>query len=200
MGRAVEQGMHHKLMQGGAILYCMKTELELWKARRLMNHSPLVLLTSYSRSRERSNVMALAWSVPLSHGTPLIGVAVSRECFTHELISETREYAVNIPTVDLLEKVVCCGKVSGREVDKFRAYGLSKEPGQRISAPLIKECFACMELRVVEEVDCGDHTLFIGEVLRCVAEEVAMNGILDISSHPTLHHLGEDVFAVTRLL
>lgn len=174
--------------------------MELWKARRLMNHSPLVLLTSHSGSRGRSNVMALAWSVPLSHGTPLIGVAVSKDCFTHELISESRECAVNIPDTSLLEKVIGCGSVSGRETDKFRAFGLTMEPGQRVSAPLIKECFAGIELRVVREVDCDDHTLFIGEALRCVAEEDAMNDTLDISRYQTLHHLGGDVFAVTRLL
>lgn len=176
----------------------MKEEIDLWKARRLINHSPLILLTS--RAKGRDNVMTLAWSTPLAHGTPVMGVAVSKTCFTHELISEKGEFGINIPDKSLLEAVKLCGSTSGRDVDKFSSFGLTKEQAQKVSVPLIKECFASIELRVINTVDCGDHTLFIGEALRCAAVKDAMDTTLDISRYPTLHHLGEGVFAVTRLL
>jgi flavin reductase (DIM6/NTAB) family NADH-FMN oxidoreductase RutF len=176
----------------------MKEDMELWKARRLLNHSPLILLTSSARGRD--NVMTVAWSIPLSHGAPLLGVAVSKDCFSHELVSKSMEFAINIPDRNLLETVKMCGTTSGRDIDKFRSFGLTKERAEKVSAPLIKECFASIEVRVINTVDCDDHTLFIGEVLRCTAEKGAMDATLDISRYATLHHLGEDVFAVTKRL
>jgi|Deesub1362B_J571_1020462.scaffolds.fasta_scaffold00217_4 flavin reductase (DIM6/NTAB) family NADH-FMN oxidoreductase RutF len=176
----------------------MKKDIELWKARWLLNHSPLLLVTS--RARGRDNVMTVAWSVPLSHVKPWIGVVISKDCFSHELISESHEFAINIPDFRLLKKVKLCGGVSGRYVDKFASFKLTREKGKEISSPLIKECFANIELRVIGSTDYGDHTLFVGEALRCVAEEGAINSPLDISRFRTVHHLGEDKFVLIKPL
>lgn len=176
----------------------MKKDVELWKARRLLNHSPLILVTT--RAKGRDNVMTVAWSVPLSHGSPLIGVVISKDCFSHELISESRVFAINIPDRKLLEEVTLCGSVSGRDVDKFASFKLTRERSEKISAPLIKECFANIELKVVGSTDYGDHTLFAGEAVRCVAEEGTIDSTLDISRFRTVHHLGEDKFALIKPL
>jgi flavin reductase (DIM6/NTAB) family NADH-FMN oxidoreductase RutF len=176
----------------------MKRDVELWKARRFLNHAPLILVTT--RAKGKDNVLTVAWSVPLSHSRPLIGVVISKDCFSHELISESRVFAINIPSRELLDKVKLCGSVSGRDVDKFASFKLTKEEGEKIPAPLIKECFANIELNVVESTDYGDHTLFAGEALRCIAEEGSIDSTLNIARFRTVHHLGEDKFALLEPL
>jgi len=75
-------------------------------------------LTSISKDG-KPNVMACAWATPVSEEPPIVVVCVSKESYTAELIRQTKEFAINIPTKDLLNKLWICGKTSGREVDKF---------------------------------------------------------------------------------
>jgi flavin reductase (DIM6/NTAB) family NADH-FMN oxidoreductase RutF len=54
------------------------------------------------------------------------------------------------------------GKQSGREVDKFHKVHYSTE---KTGAPILKDCLAYLDCRVINQMDSGDHTIFLGEVL-----------------------------------
>ena len=78
---------------------------------------------------------------------------------------EQGEFAVNVPTTEIIEEMHRCGVVSGRDVNKFEDTGLTPIPAQRIKSPLIEECYGHLECRVVQTHTCGDHTLIVGEVV-----------------------------------
>lgn len=91
------------------------------------------LLTSISKDG-RPNVMSCAWA------TPVVIVCVEKSAYTAELIKQTREFAINIPTKQLLKALWICGKTSGRNSDKFKKAGLEITGAKKVKAPLIEGC------------------------------------------------------------
>lgn len=157
------------------------------KAHRLINTGCVVLITS--AFEKDTNVMSLAWQTPLSGDPVLIGIAVARAHFTHELILESREFAVNVPGWELLEQVKFCGKAKGRNTDKFKESKLKPVPASKIEVPLIENCLAHIECRVAESVTTGDHTLFVGEVVAASADKEKFSDHWQPGTK-LIHHLG----------
>jgi flavin reductase (DIM6/NTAB) family NADH-FMN oxidoreductase RutF len=87
------------------------------------------------------------------------------------LIQDSREFVVNVPGIHLIEESHLCGVKSGREIDKFSETGLTILPSKKVKSPGIEECFGHLECRVVQTHTCGDHTLFVGEVVSAKINE-----------------------------
>ncbi len=165
-------------------------QLPLARANRLINHGPVVLVSSCHHGR--SNVMTAAWAMPASHTPPMVAVAVGPSRYTHELIMDSREFVVNIPGIALLDAVWCCGTNKGRGMDKFAHCGLTPVAGKRVAAPLVKECIGAIECRLADHPSAGDHSILIGEVLAVWVRPDLFDERLLVEKEDarTLHHLG----------
>jgi flavin reductase (DIM6/NTAB) family NADH-FMN oxidoreductase RutF len=164
-----------------------KRSLPLSRVYRLLEPGPVVLLST--AGEERPNIMAMSWHMMIEFEPPLIGCVISERNHTFGILRATRECAVNIPTVDLAAKVVGCGNTSGRRVDKFKTFGLTPAAASRIDAPLIAECYANLECRVVDTGLVARYNLFILEVVKA--------WIAPSEKRPrTIHHLGRGSFMV----
>ncbi|NLS79374.1 MAG: flavin reductase family protein [Chloroflexi bacterium] len=127
--------------------------------------TPAALITSISPGG-KPNIITLGETFNISIRRPVIvGIAVGKARYSHELISQTREYVVNLPTARILTQLDQCGSVSGRRVDKFAATGLTALPAQVVKPPLIAECPINIECKVIGVHEVGDHDLFLGEVV-----------------------------------
>jgi flavin reductase (DIM6/NTAB) family NADH-FMN oxidoreductase RutF len=168
--------------------------IPITNANRLINHGPTILITS--RVVEKINVMTAAWQMPVSFKPMLVAVAIGHERFSHILISESREFVINIPHHEMIKEVFCCGTQSGRNVDKFKVCKLTPIKARKVNAPLIKECLGNIECRLYSTHEAGDHTIFVGEVLAASAKEGIFDVYLrvDLEQAKTLHHLGGKVF------
>lgn len=137
--------------------------------------TPAALVTSVDADG-RPNIITLGEVFNISIARPVIlGIAIRKERYSHQLISETREYVVNLPTREIAEQVWYCGSVSGRTVSKFVRSGLTPVPAQRVRPPLIAECPINLECKVLDVQEIGDHDLFLGEVVVQHVDE----GLLD---------------------
>lgn len=175
----------------------MKKEIPTWQATRLLQPGNLALVTA--RHRDKMGVMPVAWLTPLSQTPPLIGVAIHSTRFTHDLIRRSGQFALNLPGRPLAEQVDRLGRISGYEdVDKFRLAGFTEAEPKQVAAPLIEECLAWIECAVVETIETGDHTFFIGEVLVVRVEELAFDETWRLTDEEVkpLHHLGGKRYAV----
>jgi len=140
--------------------------------------SPVVLATCVDREGN-PNIITLGMFMNVSIDPPMVCIGVAPERYSHDLILEQGEFAVNVPTTGIIDEMHKCGITSGRDGDKFASTGLTPIPAQRIRSPLIKECYGHLECRVVQSHTCGDHTLFVGEVVAAsVDEEVLEDGRL----------------------
>ncbi|MFY9177589.1 MAG: flavin reductase family protein [Caldicoprobacterales bacterium] len=166
----------------------MKKEVPISKAYHLINTGCVLLITS--AHEDKKNVMTLAWQTPVSVKPVLVGIAVSKSHFTTQLIKGSREFTINIPGAELLEKVKKCGMFSGREVDKFREANLTPVSGKNVKVPLIDECIGHIECKVVNEHITGDHVFFVGEVIAAYAREDLFISTSWAEDASLLHHLG----------
>jgi flavin reductase (DIM6/NTAB) family NADH-FMN oxidoreductase RutF len=98
------------------------------------------------------------------------------------MIRQSRECVINVPAVDMLDAVVDIGNCSGRDVDKFAAFGLTPQPARKVAAPLIGECHASLECRLHDGRWIDRHSIFVFEV---VAAHVALAA--EAPAHRALH-------------
>jgi flavin reductase (DIM6/NTAB) family NADH-FMN oxidoreductase RutF len=81
---------------------------------------------------------------------PLVGFVISNSNYSFGLLKATKECVINIPTVEIAEKVVGCGNTSGAKTDKFGMFCLTPRPASKVGAPLIEECYVNLECRVAD--------------------------------------------------
>jgi flavin reductase (DIM6/NTAB) family NADH-FMN oxidoreductase RutF len=176
--------MQNKLRIGGSA--AMKN-LPLSKVYQLLEPGPVVLLTTARKGR--ANVMVMSWHMMVEFEPPLIACVVSNANFSHAALRATKECVIAIPALELASKVVAIGNCSGRDVDKFKRFGLTPMPAKRVAPPLVAECFANLECRVVDTHLVNKYNLFVLEVLKAWHDPAQKNP-------RTIHHHGYGSFVV----
>ena len=127
----------------------------------------------------RPNFRAVAWVSRVNFKPPMIAVALGKSHFTNCGIPASGGFSVNVPGIDLIEKVDYCGLVSGRKEDKSALFKVL--PGRNTGAPLIEECPVVMECKLVQVVDLPSNELFIGEIVGAYADaDCCVDGKPDI--------------------
>lgn len=136
---------------------------------------------------DKPNVMTADWVVPLSFDPPMLGVAIGHKRYTHKLIREFQEFVVSVPTLELLKDVWIAGTISGAKEDKIRKMSLTLINSKKVRVPSIKECQANIECRLVKEVETGDHTFFVGEIVEATPGDAFIHGKPDLNYRFIMH-------------
>jgi flavin reductase (DIM6/NTAB) family NADH-FMN oxidoreductase RutF len=165
----------------------MMKEFPLSKVYQLLEPGPVVLLTTAHNGR--ANVMAMSWHMMVEFEPPLVACIVSGADHSFAALRATRECVIAIPALDLAPQVVQVGNSSGRSIDKFAAFGLTPVPAQRVTPPLVAECFANLECKVADTRLVNKYNLFVLEVLTAWTDPTRR-------SPQTIHHHGNGVFVV----
>jgi flavin reductase (DIM6/NTAB) family NADH-FMN oxidoreductase RutF len=165
----------------------MMKDLPLSKVYQLLEPGPVVLLTTARKGRP--NVMTMSWHMMIEFEPPLVGCVVSDADYSFAALRATRECVIALPAVKLAPKVVKVGNCSGRNLDKFAAFGLTPTPAKGVAAPLIAECFANLECKVVDTRLVEQYNLFVLEVLKAWKDPAQKNP-------KTIHHCGYGTFLV----
>jgi flavin reductase (DIM6/NTAB) family NADH-FMN oxidoreductase RutF len=119
----------------------------------------MVLTTRWDK---KLNGMSAAWVSRAAEQPFLVMVSVYKENYSHDLIKKSRIFAVNYLMEGQQNLAIHFGKQSGRDVDKFLNVPYFTD---QTGAPILKDCLAYLDCLVLEELDSGDHTIFLGEVL-----------------------------------
>jgi flavin reductase (DIM6/NTAB) family NADH-FMN oxidoreductase RutF len=164
-----------------------KRTLALSQVYRLLEPGPVVMVTTAYQGR--SNIMTMSWHAMIDFEPPIVGCVISNRNYTFGMLKATRECTINIPTVELAAKAVTCGNTSGRTVDKFRVARLTPTPASCVGAPLIAECYANLECRVVDAKMVPKYNFFILEVIKAQIDPSRKNP-------RTIHHRGRGLFMI----
>lgn len=125
-----------------------------------------------SGSRQKANIVTVAWIGIMGSDPPVVGISLKSTRYSLGLIRKTKEFTVNIPSVDKFKEVDYCGLVSGRRRDKFDDTAFTPISSSKIDAPIIAECPFNMECRVVKgEVAFGKWVVIFGEVVETHVDE-----------------------------
>ncbi len=162
-------------------------KLALSKVYQLLEPGPVVLLTTARGGR--ANVMAMSWHTMVEFEPPLVACVVSSDNHSFGALRATREGVIAVPAMRLAPKVFAIGNCSGRDVDKFSTFRLTAVPGSRVGAPLVAECFANLECRVVDTRLVNRYNLFILRVVAAWRDPAQVNP-------KTFHHHGYGTFVV----
>ncbi len=164
-----------------------KVPFPVEKVRRYLEPGPVVLVSSAWRGRR--NVMVMGWHTVMEFSPSLVGCIISSANYSFDLVRNSRECVINVPTTALTDQIIGIGTTSGATTDKFEQFGLTPEAGDIVQAPLIRECHANFECRLADDSLVDKYNFFIWEV---VSARVAAS-----PRHPeTLHYKGEGVFMV----
>ena len=158
------------------------------KIRRFLEPGPIVLVSSAWKGQR--NIMTMGWHMVMEFEPSRIGCFITDANHSYEMIRRSRECVINIPTLDLVKKVVGIGNTSGADIDKFATFELTPVPSRTIDAPLIRECYANFECKVADTSLLKKYGLFI--------LEVAKAHVATSPKYPrTIHYRGDGVFMVS---
>lgn len=152
-----------------------------WKGGTFIYPIPAVMVSC--GTMEESNIITVAWTGILNTNPAMCYISVRSERYSHDIIKENGEFAINLTTRQLAYATDWCGVKSGRDVDKFKEMKLTKEKANIISVPLIKESPVSVECKVKEIVPLGSHDMFVAEIVAIDADEkyIDEKGAFDIS-------------------
>ena len=159
-------------------------KMQLGKAFTLMESGPVVLVTT--SDGEKSNIMTISWTMVMDF-TPVFAMTTGPWNYSYTALEQTRSCVIAVPTVDLIDTVVGIGTCSGKETDKFAKFGMTPVRAAHVKAPLLKECLANIECRVVDIIE--EHNII-------VLEGIAAYFDADRKEQRTLHAVGDGTFIV----
>ena len=135
----------------------------------------------------------------ISSNPYMVCIGVAQERYSHDLILTSGEFVVNSPGIDLKEKMHQCGIKSGRDVDKFKEFGLTPIRAKKVKPPLIEECYGHLECKLVSSTPFGDHTLIVGEVIAAsIDEDKIKDGRIDLAKAKPIAQKNWDYRTITN--
>src|SRR5579883_2093352 len=166
----------------------VKKDFPVGNVRRFLEPGPIVLVSSAWKGK--NNVMTMGGQMIREFEPSLIGCYMWDENHSFEMIRKSKECVFNIPTVDIAASVVKIGNCSGREVDKFQEFKLTPLPGKNVKVPLIQECYANFECKLIDASLIKKYSLFVFEVVKA-----------HVATSPrfpkTIHYRGDGLFMIS---
>jgi len=159
-------------------------QMKLSRAFTLIEPGPVVLVTTFDG--KKNNVMTISWTMVVDF-TPVFAITTGEWNHSFAALRKTRECVIAIPAVDMLDRVVQIGTCSGADTDKFAKFGLTAAKGKFVKAPLIRECLANIECKVVDMVRKHDIVVLQG---------VAAYADIARKERRTVHAVGDGTFVV----
>lgn len=134
-----------------------------WKGGTLLGPIPPVMVSC--GTMENANIITVAWTGIVNTIPPKTYISIRPSRHSYEIIKETKEFAINLTTADLVRSADACGIYTGRKVDKFSRFHLTKEESSYLSCPLIAESPLALCCRVTDITPMGSHDMFLADIV-----------------------------------
>ncbi len=165
-----------------------KKDFPVSDIRRFLEPGPIVLVSSAWKGE--MNIMTMGWHMVMGEEPSLLGCYIWDENHSFEMIRKSEECVINVPTVDMVRTVIRIGNSHGAEINKFEEYGLTPVNAEKVDAPLISECYANFECKLIDTSLIKRYSLFIFEVVKA---HVARSPKFPT----TVHYRGDGVFMLS---
>lgn len=176
-----------------------RVAVPLAKAYLLLNHGPTVLVSSAHGGRR--NLMAASWVMPLDFDPPKLAVVIDKSTLTRELVEASGEFVLNVPSRRQAAMTLAVGSQSGRDIDKFSLADVGATAADLVGAPLIEDCLAWLECRVIAEAHLQQrYDLFLADVLAAWADPAVFSAArwhFPDAQQRSIHYLAGGSFFAT---
>ena len=143
-----------------------------WKPGNMIYPLPAVMVTC--RDQGEDNIITIAWTGTICTNPAMTYISVRPERHSYEMIKNSGEFVINLTTKNLAKVTDFCGVRSGRDIDKFKETGLTKEEAQIVNAPVIGESPVNIECRVEKIIPLGSHHMFTAKVVNVMIDDIYM--------------------------
>lgn len=152
-----------------------------WKGGTFVYPLPAVMVSC--GDMKNSNIITVAWTGIINTNPAMCYISVRPERFSHELIKKNGEFVINLTTKELARATDWCGVKSGRDFDKFKEMGLTKEKATIVKSPMIAESPISVECKVDKIVPLGSHDMITAKIVAINVSDKFVNekGAFDIS-------------------
>ena len=152
-----------------------------WKGGTFVYPLPAVMVSC--GDMKKSNIITVAWTGIINTNPAMCYISVRPERFSHELIKKNGEFVINLTTKELARATDWCGVKSGRDFDKFKEMGLTKEKATIVKSPMIAESPISVECKVDKIVPLGSHDMITAKIVVINVSDKFVNekGAFDIS-------------------
>lgn len=147
-----------------------------WKPGNILAPLPVVLVSCGGQGKHKANLITIAWAGSICSDPPMLSISVRPNRHSHDIILDTGEFAVNVPSVRQARATDWCGMVSGKNTDKFAKCGLTAAPALKVKCPIVAECPINIECKVQESLKLGTHTMFVAEVIAVQISDHLLDG------------------------
>lgn len=171
-----------------------------WKGSALLAPVPAALVTC--GTIEKPNVLTIGWTGIVCTRPAMTYISVRPERYSHDIIAETGEFAINLTTSSMCRETDYCGVKSGKNTDKFADCGFHLVSAEKISVPIIEECPVALECRVTEKKLLGSHTMFLAEIVGIDVDDkfIDSKGKLNLQQCGLAAYAHGEYFALGRKL
>jgi len=159
-------------------------QIPINKAFTLIEPGPVVFVTT--KDGLKSNIMTISWTMVMDF-TPVFAITTGPWNYSYEALSRTKECVIAVPTADMIDQIVGVGTCSGADTDKFTRFNLTSKKGSYINAPLILECMANIECKVVDIIE--KYNIIVLEGVAAYVDDARLE-------KRTLHAVGDGTFVV----
>ncbi|WP_045222917.1 flavin reductase family protein [Desulfonatronum thioautotrophicum] len=150
-------------------------------AKPLVFPTPVWVVGSYD-PQDKPNIMTIAWGGVCCSKPPCLTISLRKATYTYDCITARKAFTVNVSTESDIVLADYCGIASGKTADKFAITGLTPVRSELVDAPYIHEFALAAECKLVQTVELGLHTMFIGEILDIKADDSVLgsDGLPDL--------------------
>lgn len=152
----------------------------VWKPGTLLSPVPVVMVSC--GNMDKSNIVTVAWTGIVNTNPAMVYISLRPERHSHKIISETKEFVINLVTRELVRKTDQCGVYTGAKMDKFKKFSLTAEKSSELSCPLIKESPINIECKVEQVIKLGTHDMFLAKIVAVNVDEelISESGKLEL--------------------
>lgn len=164
-----------------------KKSLPLSKVYQLIEPGPVVMVTTAERGK--ANIMTMSWHMMIDFVPPIAALCMSENNYSFAALKKTKQCVINIPSVELIKSVVGVGNCTGAKVDKFKKFDLTPVEASLVEVPMIAQCYANLECKVIDIKMAKQYNIFIVEVVKAWIATAKKRQRM-------IHHCGNGVFVV----
>jgi len=162
--------------------------------------SPVPAVMASLGEGDEANIITIAWTGIINSRPPMTYISVRKERHSHDILMKTGEFVINLTTEAILRQTDWCGVRSGRDFDKWKETGLTKEPASVVKCPMIAESPVNLECRVTEVKELGSHDMFMAEIVKVHVDEsiIDEDGHFDVVKAGLLAYIHGHYYTVNR--
>jgi flavin reductase (DIM6/NTAB) family NADH-FMN oxidoreductase RutF len=162
--------------------------------------SPVPAVMASLGEGDEANIITIAWTGIINSRPPMTYISVRKERHSHDILMKTGEFVINLTTEAILRQTDWCGVRSGRDYDKWKETGLTKEPASVVKCPMIAESPVNLECRVTEVKELGSHDMFMAEIVKVHVDDsiIDEDGHFDVVRAGLLAYIHGHYYTVNR--